>query len=62
MDGTRKYHSDCGNPIIKKHTCYTLTDKWILVQKLRIPKIQSTDHMKLKQEDQSMDISVLLRR
>ena len=42
---------------------YTLTDKWILAQKLRIPKIQFTDPMKLKQkEDQSVDTLVLLRR
>jgi hypothetical protein len=27
-----------------------------------IPKIQFTDHMKLKKEDQSVDTSVLLRR
>jgi hypothetical protein len=26
--------------------------KWILAEKLRIPKIQFTDHMKLKKEDQ----------
>ena len=40
-----------------------LTDKWILAQKLRIPKIQFTDLMKLKKkEDQSMDTLVLLRR
>ena len=31
--------------------------------KFRIPKIQLTDHMKLKKkEDQNMDASVLLRR
>ena len=42
---------------------YVLTDKWILSQNLRIPKIQFTDHMKLKKkEDQSVDTSVLLRR
>jgi hypothetical protein len=36
---------------------------WILVQKLRIPKIKFTDHMKLKKkEDHSVDTSVLLRR
>ena len=35
---------------------YALTDKWILAQKLGIPKIQFTDHMKLKKkEDQSVD-------
>ena len=27
---------------------YVLTYKWILAQKLRIPKIQFTDQMKLK--------------
>jgi hypothetical protein len=37
--------------------------KWILAQKLRIPKIQFTDHMKLKKdEEQSIDALVLLRR
>jgi hypothetical protein len=35
----------------------------ILGQKLRIPKKQFTDHMKLKKkEDQSVDTWVLLRR
>ena len=35
----------------------------ILTQKLRIPKIQFIDHMKLKKkEDQSVDASFLLRR
>jgi hypothetical protein len=42
---------------------YALTDKWILSQKFGIPKIQFTDHMKLKKkEDHNMDILVLLRR
>jgi hypothetical protein len=62
MDRTRKYHPECGNPITKEHTWYALTDKWILAQKLRIPKIQFTDLRKLKKEDKSMDSSVLLRR
>jgi hypothetical protein len=36
---------------------------WILAQKLTIPNIQISDHIKLKKkEDQSVDISVLLRR
>jgi hypothetical protein len=26
MDGTRKYHPECGNPITKEHTWYLLTD------------------------------------
>jgi hypothetical protein len=39
-----------------------LIDKWILAQKFRIPKIQFTDHMKLKKKkDHNMDTSVLLR-
>ena len=42
---------------------YAFTDKWILAHKLRIPKIQFTEHMKLKKkEDQSVDTLVLLRR
>ena len=40
-----------------------ITDKWILAQKLRIPKIQFTDLMKLKKkEDQSVGALVLFRR
>jgi len=31
------------NPDTKAHTWYVLTDKWILSQKLKLPKIQSTD-------------------
>ena len=39
-----------------------LTDKRILAQKFRIPKIQFTKHMKLKKkEDQSVDTSFLFR-
>jgi hypothetical protein len=30
---------------------YTLIDKWILAQKFGIPKIQFTDHMKLKKKE-----------
>jgi hypothetical protein len=45
------------------HTRYALTDKWILAQKFRIPKIQFTDHVKLKKkEDQSVDASLILLR
>ena len=63
MDGTRKYHPEKGDPITKEHTWYALTDKWILAQKLGIPKIKFTGHMKLKKkEDQSVSDSVLLRR
>ena len=62
MDGARKYPKR-DSSITKEHTWYTLTDKWVLVQKLGIPKIQLTDHMKLKQkEHQSVDASVPLRR
>ena len=49
--------------IIKGHTWYALTDKWILAQKLGIPKIQFIDYMKLKKkEDESVGASVLLRK
>ena len=62
MDGSGGYHPEWGNPITKEHTWYAFTDKWILSQKLRIPKIQSAKHMKLKKkEDQSVDTSFLLR-
>ena len=41
----------------------SLTDQWILAQKLRIPKIQFIDHINLKKkEDQSVVAFVLLRR
>ena len=55
MDGTRKYHPEGGNPVTKEYTWYALTDKWILAQKSRIPKIQFT-------EDQNVNASVLLRK
>jgi hypothetical protein len=48
MDGSGGYDPEWGNPITKEHTWYALTDKWILAQKLRIPKIQFAKHMKLK--------------
>jgi hypothetical protein len=42
---------------------HALTGKWILAPKLRIPKIQFTDYMKPKKnEDQSGYASILLRR
>jgi hypothetical protein len=48
---------------IKEHTWYVLINKWILVQKLGIPKIQFTNHMKLKKkEDYSMDTDIHLKR
>jgi hypothetical protein len=63
MNGSGGYHPEWHNSITKEHTWYTLTDKWILAQKLRIPKIQFAKHMKLKKkEDQSVDTSVLLTR
>jgi hypothetical protein len=41
---------------------YALTDKWILTQKPRIPKIQFSKHKKIKKsEDQWVDTSILLR-
>ena len=62
MDGPGGHHPEWGNPITKELKWYVLTDKWILAQKLRIPKIQLAKHMKLKKkEDQSVDTSPLLR-
>jgi len=62
MGGTGKYHPEGGNPVTKEHTWYVLTDKWIFTQKLEIPKIQFTDHMKFKEEDKNVDVSVLLTK
>jgi hypothetical protein len=62
MDGTRKYHPESGNPVTKEHTWYSLTAKWVLAPKLRVPEIQFTDHMELKEEGQSVGDFVLLRR
>jgi hypothetical protein len=36
--------------VTKEHTCYALTEKWKLAQKLEIPTIQFTNHMKLKKK------------
>ena len=62
MDVSGGYHPEWGNPVTKEVTWYAFTDKWILAQKLRIPKIQFAKHMKLKKnEDQSVDTLPLLR-
>jgi hypothetical protein len=46
----------------KKTHDIALTDKWILAQKLRIPKIEFAKHKKIKKnEDQGVDTSPLLR-
>jgi hypothetical protein len=42
-------------------TWYALTDKWILAQKPRIPKIQFVKHKKIKKEGQHVDISFFPR-
>jgi hypothetical protein len=57
MDGTRKYHPEQGNPDTKKvHVMYSLIDKWILAQKLKVSKIQSTNYMENKKKEyQSVD-------
>ena len=61
MDGSVGYNPEWGNPITKEHILYALTDKWILSQKLGIPKMQFTKHMKLtKKKDQSLDTSIFL--
>ena len=62
MDVSGGYHPEWGNPITKEVTRYALTDKWILAQKPRIPKIQLPKHKKIKKkQDQSVDTSFLLR-
>ena len=62
MDGSGGYHSERGNPITKELTLYALTVKWILAQKLKIPKIKFPKHMKVKKkEDQSVHMLSLLR-
>jgi hypothetical protein len=62
MDRAKKY-PEWGNLITKEHTWYPLTDKWILAQKLGIPKIQFTEDMKLRmKENQNVGASVLLRK
>jgi hypothetical protein len=63
MNWIRKYHPYWGNPILTEHICYILTNKWILAQKLGIPNIQFTNHLKLKnKEDQSVHTLFHLRR
>jgi hypothetical protein len=63
MDGSRKYHPEGGNSVIKEHMWYVLTDKFLLSKERGIPMIQLMDHMKLKRkEEQRVDASVLLRR
>ena len=62
MEASGGYRPEWGNPITKELTWYALNDKWILIQKLRIPKIQFGKHKKLKKkEDQSVDTLALLR-
>ena len=52
--------SEVTRPQKNTHGIHSL-NKWILAQKLRIPKIQFTDHMKLKKKkDQSVDTLVFL--
>ena len=58
MDGSGGILSEVTQSQKNTHDMYP--DKWILAQKLRIPKIQFAKHMKLKKEDQSVDISFLL--
>ena len=61
MDRSGGYHPQWGNPITKEAITYALTYKWILVQKIRILKIQFAKHNKIKKEDQCVDTSFLLR-
>ena len=62
MDVSGGYYPEWGNPITKEVIRYALTDKWILAQKHRTPKIQFTKHKKIKKrEDQWVDTSFLHR-
>jgi hypothetical protein len=55
-----EYPPEWGNSVTKEQIRYALTDKWIVAQSFRIPKIQFTDYMKpKKKEDQNGDASVL---
>ena len=61
LDRIRKY-PECITQS-QKNTHGMRSDKWILDQKLGIPKIKFTDHMKLKKkEDQNVGSLVLLRK
>jgi hypothetical protein len=63
MVGSGGYHLERDNLITKENTGYVLTDKWILAQKLRIPKIQFAKHLKLQNiEDENENTLILLRR
>ena len=53
MDGTRKFHPERDYPVTEEHTWYALTNKWMLVQKLKISNLQFTQHRKLKNVDLS---------
>jgi hypothetical protein len=56
MDGSGGHHPKWVNAITKEHKWYAFTDKRILAQNLRRPKIQFTKTKKLKKkEDQSLD-------
>ena len=60
MDETRKYHSECGNPVTKEHTWYVFTDKWILTKnKLGIAMIQLTDNKKPKKKEDHTKMCML---
>ena len=58
MIGTRKYYPEWEILVIKEHTWYVLTDKWILGKKFA--KTHDTAHRSY--EAQNVDASVLLRR
>jgi hypothetical protein len=47
MDVSGGYHPEWGNPVAKEVIRYALTDKWILAQKHRTPKIQFAKHKKI---------------
>ena len=61
-DRSEGYHPEWGNPITKEVIRYEFTDKCILAQKHRIPKLQLAKHKKIKKrEDQWVHTSFLVR-
>jgi len=60
MDWTRKHHPEWDYPITEKYTWCAFTDKWIL-PKSKLPKIKSTEHLKLKKVEEIVDALFLFK-
>ena len=55
------FFQELNNQIWGRSHTYALTEKGILAQKLRIPKIQFAKHKKIKKKEDHVDTSFLLR-